>query len=88
MKNFIKIWVVGVLVLSVCVYGFITLASGMAYTEIKKEKAEYEVNVGKRMILEKDTLTIIDFSTLDETYTLSNGIKVSKGIINNAKFVD
>lgn len=88
MRNFIKIWVVGILALSICIYGFITLASGMAYTSIQKEKAEYEVNIGKRMILEKDTLTIIDFSTLDETYSLSNGIKVSKGIINNAKFVD
>lgn len=33
--------------------------------------------VGKKVIINKDTLLIMDYSLLNQNYTLSNGVKIS-----------
>lgn len=48
-------------------------------------KKEYEPEIGKQFILDKDTLTIVDYSTLEESFILSNGKKVNKSLILNKK---
>lgn len=41
-------------------------------------KEKMEANVGERTVIEKDTLSIVDYSTFNETYTLSDGNKVNR----------
>ena len=50
-------------------------------SEIGKEQNKYKVKIGQKVFLEKDTLTIIDYSSIMENFTLSNGKTV------NASFV-
>lgn len=52
-------------------------------TEIGKEKDKYKVKIGNKFILEKDTLTIVDYSSIMETFTLSNGKEVNASIVFN-----
>lgn len=33
--------------------------------------------VGKKVLIDKDTLIIMDYSILNQNYTLSNGVKIS-----------
>ena len=37
---------------------------------------ELKPQVGKQMVIDNDTLTIVDFKTLDSSYVLSNGVTV------------
>lgn len=43
--------------------------------------------IGEKVIIQKDTLMIIDYSAQDNTYTLSNGIQVNTKLIFKLKFV-
>lgn len=52
-------------------------------SEINKEKSKYKVKIGQKFILEKDTLTIVDYSSIMETFTLSNGKEVNASIVFN-----
>lgn len=54
-------------------------------SEIYKEKEKYEKYIGEKHIIDKDTLTITDYSILEETFTLSNGKKVSYKFVSNAR---
>lgn len=42
---------------------------------------EYETHIGENKILGSDTLIVVDYSIIDQTFTLSNGLKVDKHII-------
>jgi len=44
---------------------------------IESEKAEIEANIGKKIVVEKDTLLVIDYSRVFKTYKLSNGVEYS-----------
>lgn len=50
-------------------------------TEIDDKKLEYEKYIGETVIIEKDTLTIVDYSIMGDNFTLSNGLNVNKKII-------
>ena len=52
-------------------------------SEIDKVKNKYKVKIGQNIIIEKDTLTIIDYSAIMENFTLSNGKKVNASIVFN-----
>lgn len=39
--------------------------------------------LGKRIVLAKDTLTIIDYSRINETYTLSDGKEYAIDFVKN-----
>lgn len=41
----------------------------------------YKEKIGTEYILEKDTLTVVDYSFLSETFTLSDGRKVNVALI-------
>jgi len=45
----------------------------------------YNENIGRKVVLNKDTLIIVDYSSLQSNFTLSNGAKVSKDYINVIK---
>lgn len=50
---------------------------------IGKEEDLYKLQIGQKIILEKDTLTVVDYSLITETVTLSNGIKVNASMVFN-----
>lgn len=41
----------------------------------------YKEKIGTEYILEKDTLTVVDYSFISETFTLSDGRKVNAALI-------
>lgn len=88
MKNFEFVGTICLILVIFVILNLLDSSKNNSINLINKEKNKYEINIGKRIILEKDTLSIINFSTFEETYTLSNGLKVNKGIINNGKFID
>ena len=49
--------------------------------EIKELEETYKVNLGKKILIDKDSLTIIDYSTFNESYTLSNGKSINKSLV-------
>ena len=44
---------------------------------IEKESYKYKKEVGKNIVIGKDTLQILDYSKFNENFTLSNGTTVS-----------
>jgi hypothetical protein len=42
---------------------------------------ELERKLGDEIVLGKDTLIIIDYSIMTNTYTLSNGYKINKSVL-------
>lgn len=51
----------------------------------EKEQETYKAKIGKTIVLEKDTLTVIDYSMIMETFKLSNGQDVSASLVFNKK---
>jgi hypothetical protein len=49
---------------------------------ITAEKHDYEVNINKKVIIDKDTLTVVNYSIWNSTYNLSNGATVDKEFVN------
>lgn len=65
----------------------IWLILSVAIKSINKETSSYSINVGKKVVLNNDTLLITNYSTFDKTYTLSNGVKVDTSLISKLKQV-
>jgi hypothetical protein len=83
MKKMILVTIGLVILMSIC-FTFLTKS---CESEFNKEKAKIEVNIGKRVVIEKDTLLITDYSILESNYTLSNGKKVSFELIKKLPIV-
>ena len=45
-------------------------------TEMEKDERHYKVRMGQKVVINGDTLIIIDYSTFKETFTLSNGVRI------------
>ena len=45
--------------------------------EIDNTENKYKKHIGKKHVIDKDTLTIVDYSIFNENFTLSDGRKVS-----------
>ena len=56
-------------------------------SSMEKKELEIKKELGKKVVFEKDTVTVIDYNTLKETYTLSNGIEVSFYLVSKLKKV-
>jgi len=76
------------LILIVCVI-LMSLLIGSILTksgeELKKETTKIESNLGKKIFIDGDSLTITDYSILHETYKLSNGTTVSFELVKKLK---
>lgn len=44
-------------------------------------KKSYEFNINKKVIINKDTLTVVNYSMWNESYNLSNGSVVDKTFV-------
>jgi len=67
----------------ICVIVLITIAFDDVEEAIQQERERYEQYIGTTYVLDNDTLTIVDYATFTESYTLSNGTIVSKHLILN-----
>jgi putative Mn2+ efflux pump MntP len=45
------------------------------------ETEKYKKELGKNIVIQNDTLKILDYSFIDENFTLSNGNKVSSIVV-------
>lgn len=46
-------------------------------TEVDNKTAEVKKFVGEKIVIDNDTLTIVDYSIIESSYTLSNGTKIA-----------
>jgi len=86
MKTFKKIAIVGLL-FTVVFYILVIMAVSHIIKGVEDEKSSYSKNVGKHIVIEKDTLMIINYSTIKGTYSLSNGKEIDKVIIEKSKYL-
>lgn len=56
-----------------------SIAGLIDYTH--KEEAEYKANIGRTVVIGKDTFVVTSYSMLSNEYVLSNGTKVDKDFI-------
>ena len=70
-----KIIILGIIVLTI-VITFVMLSHSLT-NAITDLVAEVEVNVGESLILNNDTLIIVDYSLLNNTYKLDNGVDIN-----------
>lgn len=51
-------------------------------TTIENSQKKLKINVGKSVVIEKDTLLIIDYSLFNNTYILSNKSEISSDLFD------
>ncbi len=61
------------------------LISGVKDT-INNAEDDFETYIGTKCIIDQDTLTVVSYSIWDESFTLSNGRKVSYVLIGKNKY--
>ena len=54
-----------------------------ARKEIKKATNKIEAKLGKKVVFEKDTLKITDYSLIHQSYSLSNGRTISLALADS-----
>ncbi len=84
-KSKIRFIVAFVIFVLICTFFIHRLSSGLseAVGAMDKRDKEMKSHVGETVIIDKDTLTIIDYSFTDNNYTLGNGLKVSEAFLQN-----
>lgn len=55
---------------------------------LNAQKSEIENRVGSKVILEKDTLMILDYSLINNNYKLSNGKEISFELAKKLKTIN
>ena len=74
---------INVIILSVIVVLSIISVSFLSYgnNKIKELKEKCNAKIGSVIIISDDTLTIMDYSLIEENFTLSNGEKISMSYV-------
>jgi hypothetical protein len=70
--------------LVLCVIAVVYLLNSVGTDVTKKlntEENKYKKHIGEKYIMDKDTLTIVDYSIFSENFTLSDGRKVNYVLI-------
>lgn len=88
MKNIIGFLVdnIGVFIVIIAIIVlplFIVVGISYRIAEIEIEATLNESHIGENYVLNGDTMTIIDYSYLGSTYTLSNGVKINEKLVIN-----
>jgi hypothetical protein len=73
MKHILITSAIGIILMSVSV--------GYVQSSLEKEKLSYSKNIGKEVVIGKDTSVIVDYSSISQSYMLSNGTTVSKEFV-------
>lgn len=74
--------------LTIVIIILITFLINSIIKDYSSDKDKYEINIGKHVILEEDTLLITDYSIWDNTYTLYNGEEINAKLLNNIEIID
>lgn len=61
----------------------LTIGFNMLKYSINENAKEWDFYVGKSIIMDKDTLTVLNYSRIESTYTLSNGITVNSKLVED-----
>lgn len=61
----------------VACFVFLVFALSRAQFGFESTKSQYELTLGKYVLLEKDTLRVVDYSMFTETLKLSNGKEIN-----------
>lgn len=70
-------YLLGVTIFAIALF----MAFHLLFKEAKKQEIEYQENIGKKIVIDKDTLTVVDYNSIIDTYYLSNGTSVNKQFI-------
>jgi len=65
------------IILTVLIYGMIFMIGKSVVNSYNSYEDSVKIMVGDKVLLEKDTLSIIDYSLVNKTYELSNGSNIS-----------
>jgi hypothetical protein len=83
-----KITIGAVIAFIIVVYGLTKMVTApfksFAKNYIEQEDL-MESHVGDTIIMRKDTLIVVDFSVISDTYTLDNGMTINRKIIENVE---
>lgn len=63
---------------------FILLINGLV-KDLNENEKSFKATIGGSVVLNGDTLTVVDYSTWDNTLKLSNGVSVSTEFYNSQK---
>jgi len=80
MKNVIKLIINGLCILALGLY----LINNSINT-FSKFDSKIKSHIGNKVIIDKDTLMITDYSIIDENYTLSDGNKISFELLKDVE---
>lgn len=67
--------IVGMLIVGVCVFGLIFSIDG--------DKKAADSFVGKNIVFDGDTLTVMDYSLMKSSYSLSNGLSIDQEFLQS-----
>ena len=67
--------------LLVCISVYWTYSLKKLETKLDGVEGKYKKHIGESFVLSGDTLVIIDYSMFNETFTLSNGQKISSELV-------
>lgn len=81
MKELVKISGVFFSMMIILITILIVFGIGPTFKQANTAIDKVESRIGTTIIYNKDTLMIVDYSILNKTYTLSNGIKVNYNLI-------
>ena len=71
---------------TIIVLGYLLLRNiGNEFQDLENK---FKTEIGKEIILHKDTLIILDYSLINETFTLNNGTKMSYELLTKCKIVE
>ena len=79
-----KEFIIGVSTIALFVL-FVSFMFKVTFDRVDLVKEKYKSKVGTIFMIEGDTTTVVDYSTIMETFTLSNGKTVNSSLIFNKK---
>lgn len=79
---FVKIW--GLFILSVVVFiAVVVYVISFGVDKYEDRTLEFERNVTEKVLIDGDTLTIVDYSLINGTYILSDGGEIHERFIKD-----
>ncbi len=72
---------------SVLFLGAVLFMFNWAESNWEESKSTHKSKLGSKVIFKKDTLSVVDYSVVENTITLSNGVKMNADFVNTLKVV-
>jgi hypothetical protein len=89
-----KKFAVSLIILSVLITALAVTAGIKIGNDVNKYAQELKFidinakeNIGNRIVINKDTLMIVDYSLINKTYTLETGVKVNFNLVNEKNII-